>query len=187
MLNRPGAGSQEYVLRRYRSGEMDAVRAVELAAYMPADVQEDQTYTYADAAKLADMFYPSFFFAQAGHVFGGGLIVAAYEENGETLIAGYILAVVDAEDPTRGWILSLAVHPDHQRKGLGGKLTDAAEEYLSGRSCKKVYLTVDPDNTVAHQLYLHHKFVEEDRIENYFSGENGARLEMAKQLVKAEA
>ncbi len=50
----------------------------------------------------------------------------------------------------RTWIITLGVHPDHRRRGLGRRLLEACEARLSDPT---IYLTVRAGNTPAILLY----------------------------------
>ena len=75
---------------------------------------------------------------------------------------GFLVAVVDDEvvgtvmagyDGHRGWINYLAVHPDVQGRGLGGRLMRAAEDMLARRGCPKVNLQIRTSNETAIEFY----------------------------------
>jgi ribosomal protein S18 acetylase RimI-like enzyme len=53
----------------------------------------------------------------------------------------------------RGWVNYLAVHPDHQGRGLGRKLMERAEELLGKLGCAKVNLQVRSSNEAAIGFY----------------------------------
>jgi ribosomal protein S18 acetylase RimI-like enzyme len=63
-------------------------------------------------------------------------------ENG--IILGSIFGTFNGR---RAWIYHLAVHPDHQRKGIGGKLYDLAEAALKKRGATKIIVGVLKQNT----------------------------------------
>ncbi len=57
--------------------------------------------------------------------------------------AGQLLASVYVEvSDDRGYLGMLAVHPDHQRTGLGRVMVEAAEHYCRERGCKVMDLRV---------------------------------------------
>jgi ribosomal protein S18 acetylase RimI-like enzyme len=53
----------------------------------------------------------------------------------------------------RGWVNYLAVHPDHQGRGLGRRLMERAEEVLGQLGCAKVNLQVRSSNEAAIGFY----------------------------------
>ena len=62
-----------------------------------------------------------------------------------TVMAGY--------DGHRGWINYLAVHPNHQHTGLGGRMMDEAEIRLRAAGCPKMNLQVRSTNTNMIEFY----------------------------------
>jgi ribosomal protein S18 acetylase RimI-like enzyme len=53
----------------------------------------------------------------------------------------------------RGWVNYLAVHPGHQRRGLGRLLMDEAERRLRELGCAKVNLQIRTSNQAAAEFY----------------------------------
>ena len=70
------------------------------------------------------------------------------EEDGEL-----IGSVMVGYEGHRGWVNYLAVHPDHQRQGLGRLLMDEAERRLRDLGCAKVNLQVRASNETAREFY----------------------------------
>lgn len=60
-------------------------------------------------------------------------------------------------------ILSIAVHPDHQSKGIAGKLCELGLRRLDRLGARPVRLEVRPDNTPAVRLYTRLGFKETGR------------------------
>lgn len=50
-------------------------------------------------------------------------------------------------------ILNLAIHPDHQQKGIGKALLTHTIQVLKNQHVKKIFLEVDITNTPAQRLY----------------------------------
>ncbi len=73
-----------------------------------------------------------------------------------TVMAGY--------DGHRGWIYSLAVHPDWRRKGVASALLRHAEDRLSALGCVKINLQVLEGNPGAEAFYAAHGYAAEKRI-----------------------
>ncbi len=66
---------------------------------------------------------------------------------------GIIATVMVGFDGHRGWVYYLAVDPDHQRKGMGRIMMEAAEKWLEERSAPKIQLMVREDNQQAIGFY----------------------------------
>lgn len=62
-----------------------------------------------------------------------------------TVMAGY--------DGHRGWLNYLAVDPDTQGHGLGGRLVREAEHVLARRGCPKINLQIRTSNEAAVEFY----------------------------------
>ena len=73
-----------------------------------------------------------------------------------TVMAGY--------DGHRGWIYSLAVLPELQRRGVGAALVRHAEEALIARGCAKVNLQVVASNSAVVGFYEKLGYSVEPRI-----------------------
>ncbi|MCT7655895.1 GNAT family N-acetyltransferase [Oceanimonas sp. NS1] len=80
------------------------------------------------------------------------------------------------EVANEGWILSLAVAPAARGRGLGRQLLQVAVTALESQGCKRIKLTVLPDNPALH-LYQSLGFAEAGREEDYF-GPGEPRLVM---------
>ncbi|MFC7529782.1 GNAT family N-acetyltransferase [Actinoplanes sp. GCM10030250] len=64
------------------------------------------------------------------------------------LVSGDLSGVVmGTYDGRRGWILRLAVHPAHRRRGIATRLVSELEERFRRIGCPRVNLLVLPDNT----------------------------------------
>lgn len=73
-----------------------------------------------------------------------------------TTLAGY--------DGHRGWLYSVAVHPEHRKRGIGSALILHAEHELARRGCMKVNLQVVSGNESVAAFYETLGFVTEPRI-----------------------
>ena len=60
-----------------------------------------------------------------------------------TLEGKVVATVMVGYDGHRGWIYSLAVTPDLQRKGLGTQMMERAESWLRQQGCTRAKLQVD--------------------------------------------
>ncbi|WP_144122421.1 GNAT family acetyltransferase [Catellatospora sichuanensis] len=54
--------------------------------------------------------------------------------------------VMGTYDGRRGWILRLAVRPEHRRRGIAGRLVGELEKRFRQLGCPRVNLLVMPDN-----------------------------------------
>jgi len=102
--------------------------------------------------------------------------VAEYEGK----IVGYIIA--RKENNKLGHIISIAVHPDYRRIGLGTVLMKKAEDSLRNLGCYRVYLEVRVSNKPAIQLYKKLGYIIVRTIPSYYSDGEDAFL-MVKSLV----
>jgi ribosomal protein S18 acetylase RimI-like enzyme len=74
-----------------------------------------------------------------------------------------------------GWIASIGVHPDFQRRGIGRRLLLACEQQLG---MPRLRLTLRESNRIAKILYLNSGYVEVDIWSRYYAdGENGLVME----------
>lgn len=64
----------------------------------------------------------------------------------------------------RGWINYLAVHPDHQRRGLGRQLMQRLERDLLACGCPKINLQIRTSNLAATGFYQALGYVADDVI-----------------------
>jgi len=77
------------------------------------------------------------------------------------VVVGTVLAGWDGH---RGWIYSLGVRPDLQRRGIGAALLAHAVGALRQRGCPKVNLQVRGDNRAVVEFYRRQGFAVEDRV-----------------------
>jgi len=87
-----------------------------------------------------------------------GLLFVAEDNN---QIIGTIIAGFDGH---RGWLYSLALHPQHRRKGIGTQLVKKAIRELKKLGCLKVNLQINSDNAEVVEFYKKNDFLVEDRI-----------------------
>ena len=73
-----------------------------------------------------------------------------------TAMAGY--------DGHRGWVYSLAVLPELQKKGIGSRLLNQAEARLQEIGCMKINLQITQGNEAVEQFYLANGYSTEERI-----------------------
>jgi len=73
-----------------------------------------------------------------------------------TVMAGY--------DGHRGWIYSLAVLPEHCRRGIGSRLVRRAEERLKLLGCPKINLQILQENEAVAAFYHKLGYQTEPRI-----------------------
>ena len=74
-----------------------------------------------------------------------------------------------------GWVATIGVHPEYQRRGVGTRLLEACEQALGTR---RVRLTLRPSNVGARRLYELAGYVEIGTLHGYYmDGEDGIMME----------
>ena len=81
----------------------------------------------------------------------------------EGKVLGYIIFSKE------GHIISIAVHPQHRREGIGAKILKKAMETLQG---KKVWAEVRKGNKGAHTFYFKMGFRVIGQVPNYYGNED---------------
>lgn len=84
------------------------------------------------------------------------LVLVVDDELAGSVMVGY--------EGHRGWINYLAVHPGHQRQGLGRVLMDEAERRLRELGCAKVNLQIRASNSAAVEFYRHIGYTVDDVV-----------------------
>jgi ribosomal-protein-alanine N-acetyltransferase len=133
--------------------------------------------------------YSSLFFMNLHKRFPETFIVA--ETNGK--VVGYIMCRIETGIPIlkllgitrRGHVISIAVIPEHQKKGLGFALVQGAMQAMVHYKAKECYLEVRTSNLSAIELYKKLGFKIKHTISDYYADGEDAFL-MAKQLPVAK-
>jgi ribosomal protein S18 acetylase RimI-like enzyme len=73
-----------------------------------------------------------------------------------TIMAGY--------DGHRGWIYSVAVHPEHRKRAVGSLLVNHAELALTERGCMKINLQIMAGNEPVTAFYASLGYAVEPRV-----------------------
>lgn len=77
----------------------------------------------------------------------------------------YIIATVMAGyDGHRGWIYSIAVHPDYRKQGIGSDLLTFIQGKLNSLGCLKVNLQIMEGNEAVQKFYKANGFSVEQRV-----------------------
>lgn len=83
---------------------------------------------------------------------------------GTTVAAGRLALTTDAAGSLWGGLGSMAVSPEHRRRGLASRLVRALTAQAAADGAGRVFLEVTQDNVAAHELYrglgftLHHSY-----------------------------
>ncbi|HSV52099.1 MAG TPA: GNAT family acetyltransferase [Burkholderiaceae bacterium] len=88
-----------------------------------------------------------------------GLFFVALDE--KDAVVGTILAGYDGH---RGWLYSVAVHPQHRKQGIGKALVAYGEDALAKRGCVKVNLQITGGNEAVAAFYESLGFAVEPRV-----------------------
>jgi ribosomal protein S18 acetylase RimI-like enzyme len=84
-------------------------------------------------------------------------------------VAGVVIAFRSQDDPDQVYVQDVMVHPDHRGRGVAGELVRHVAETAAVRwGCRRLYLTSEPDNTAADQVWRGMGFVNVpgDLVEN---------------------
>jgi [ribosomal protein S18]-alanine N-acetyltransferase len=130
-----------------------------------------------DVKVFERLAYPYFVLRQFFDLLSGCWLVA---EHASGDLVGYSLAA-PATDRTVGWVLGLAVAPDHRNLGYGRRLTVESVNLLRTMGLAKVCLTVEPENEYAVRLYHNIGFVDVELRRDYL-GAGEDRVLMACEL-----
>lgn len=129
--------------------------------------------------------YTTLFFMNLFRRFPKTFIVA--KNDGETV--GYIMCRIETGIPSfkilgitkKGHVISIAVLPEHQKKGLGFSLVQEAMQAMIGYNAKECYLEVRTSNQSAVELYKKLGFEVIRTIKNYYADGEDAFV-MARHL-----
>lgn len=81
------------------------------------------------------------------------------------LLDGHVVGTVMAGyDGHRGWLYSVAVHPEHRKRGIGSLLVARAERALTERGCLKINLQILQDNASVAAFYASLGYAVEPRV-----------------------
>ncbi len=125
--------------------------------------------------------YSSYFFMDLYERYPETFIVA--EVYGE--VAGYIMCRIETGLPgfglfgiaKRGHVISIAVLPQYQRKGIGQALMQEAMQRMRTYKAKECYLEVRASNTPAISLYQKLGFETSRTVRRYYAdGEDAAMM-----------
>lgn len=103
------------------------------------------------------------------------------EETTSEKVLGFV--AYSTTTSTVGHILTLAVHPNYQRKGIGSALIEHVLTTLESTPVRKVRLEVRETNQAAIEFYQELGFIIAGKIENYYERGSDAFL-MVKEVPK---
>jgi ribosomal-protein-alanine N-acetyltransferase len=143
------------VINRYHEGDLPFIYEIEKLCFSPSE-----RYTEQHLEMLGQFQSYCFLVAQ---------------ENTESTIVGYCIGVIK---PTRegpvGHIISIAVHPDHRRRGIGVTLVKELMRQLKDAGASYFRLEVKTTNMAARKMYRKLGFNYQYILRNYYGNENDA-------------
>ncbi len=93
-------------------------------------------------------------------------------------IAGFIIGLVHRRNKMiGGHIYTIDVTVKHRRRGVGLKLLENLERIFLERGVKVCYLETRIDNVAARELYQKQGYVEVEKLEHFYRGVHGIRLQ----------
>ena len=107
-----------------------------------------------------------------------GFNFLAQDDDGKT-ICGFVFSIIVADELS---ILSLATHPDFQRRGIAGRLLGTTIERARERGAANAYLEVRSKNSRAIGLYQNFGFHVTSIRKKYYSGDQDDALLMHKRI-----
>lgn len=139
-----------------------------LRPFEPADfpaVCELDTLCFA-----ADIAYPpeevAWFLGQRGAI--------CYVAEAAGLVVAWILG--GARRGGAGHIITIDVHPDWRRRGVGDAMMTALERHFLAAGCRTARLEVAVDNTGAQAFYTRRGYLTRKTIRNYYANGSDALL-----------
>lgn len=155
----PGGAAPELRIRLYRPADLAALHRLDQIRFEPP-----VSYSYEELESYIVQTEARTWVAEGAR--------------GPAGIAGFVVAHCDHR--LRGHIITLDVAPEWRRRSVGGKLMDAAEQWIGGRGGKTVFLETAEDNLNAQAFYRERGYIALKRIEHYY-GDDAAWL-MLKSL-----
>ena len=160
---------------------MSLQQTFKIRKFTPKDLER---VTYINRVCLPEN-YVDYFFMDLHERFPETFIVA--EENGE--IVGYVMCRIETGLSNfgfggfikKGHIVSIAVMPQHRRKGIGQALVTKAMEGMRLYNAKQCFLEVRVTNTSAISLYRKLGFKITRTIHGYYSDGEDAYV-MSREL-----
>ena len=105
--------------------------------------------------------YPRYFFRQSAELFHDTFLIC---RGPDKKIIGYLLGATKREE---AWMLSMCVDEPRRGEGIGSALLKYFLQILKEKSAKNAFITVDPKNHGAINLYTKHGFRIQKMIEDY--------------------
>lgn len=139
-------------LRPYCAADLDAMHALDVVCFeKPFRFSRSAMRRFAEARKAR--------------------VVVADEDH--AFVGFVILHVEQAEEGRIGYVVTLDIAVDHRRKGLAGKLMQAAEREALREGCVAIVLHVFTGNAPAIRFYESHDFVRSHREPDFY----GAKMD----------
>lgn len=96
-------------------------------------------------------------------------IALALGGENSTVLAGrldgrLVATAMTGSDGHRGWVYYLAVASDHRRKGLGGRMMQAAADWLKARGAPKLHVMIRSENLAVAAFYAKLGYEKSDTI-----------------------
>lgn len=121
---------------------------------MQINIREANQNDFLDVYKLIGICKPlenyyEHFYKIMLRYFGNTCFIAEYEND----IIGYLMGIISQTHESTYFLWQIGINPSMQGKGIGHLLLERAENKIRDMGCKRIEVTIDPENTPSQKLF----------------------------------